>query len=496
MPWGHGTGMVPDLSSPSTGTTSSSYQHRKSPPTQASPIGTCSDTSVSDCEPPLLGEESPVPPERPWGHKGGGVSAPAHVAAFPPVPAATLADPFDPEVSMHLIVTHRNCFDGAAAAALLQLYCEANRLRYHTSPHGLQSSYIAEFGDVLEHGIATNTPVHILMFDVAPDKELVTDILALYPHVMLTCGDHHTSSQAYMAELAAMKHPRIRVTFDATCAGAELALRWIHEQVGGGCGFNPSSSSSAGPGACKPVWGGSSSSSGDGCSSSGLSTTLATAGRWRLPGVHWDTVVAGKLRSKLLDTICAADLGLHKASESMNHVDCALRMTRRPKPHVLKTLLVDPDAYGALETAGVLCARIRFNLCQPVIARGRTFALSRRALDILQAHGASGVPAPCFVYYVQTVTSLVHEVSDTILHDPACTVHMVWAWSVNEGSEKRVAVSVRRPARSTIRCDIVAELLGGAGCGGHDFAAGMAFFEEPLHTWLEPCESPTPTFYS
>ena len=328
----------------------------------------------------------------------------------------------DSEGAFHVISTHAKCFDGAAAASVLERYCAHRRLEYTTVPHVWGKSYIREFGLYFQQ----KSRVVILMFDVSPDEELV-DAVYRSPHVRLVCGDHHVGTKPYMDSLVAMKHDRIQVRFDNRISGAQLAWEWVSLQL-----------------------------SGEGLEDLGIV----------LDGPRGNA-------SRLLHAICEADLWRHKGDVVLDHVDASLRMLHTPDAPTVDRLLSSPGSFDALLRDGPVCARIRDVISRDLLQRGRTFKLHPTAVAMIRANG-SHVPDVCTVFYAQGIPHLSSEMA--FLHT---TADMVWIWSKNESSPaKRYTVAVRRGKVSELKCHIVARTLGGG--NGHAEAAGMAFDTEPL----------------
>jgi hypothetical protein len=323
----------------------------------------------------------------------------------------------------YIISTHAKCFDGAAAAAILQLYCETHRYKHSTVPHAWGRSFLKEYGPYLQ----TTQPVVILMFDVAPDQGLIEYIMA-NPHVTLICGDHHLGMQPFMQKLIQLRHPQITIRFDNTISGAQLALEWVASI----------------------------------CAVESLGMVLDTPG---CPA------------SKLLNVICKADLWQHKSVPEWDAVDAALRMMHTPDAVTIKRLLCDPGGYAMLLQAGPVCVHIRDTLSKDLLQRGKTYRLTARALGLLRAAGCM-LADDCTVFYVQGIPHLTPEMAH--LHTIS---DMIWIWSKIECTPfKKYTVSVRRGRESQLRCDVVANVLGGG--NGHAEAAGMAFEAEPLSWFL------------
>lgn len=334
--------------------------------------------------------------------------------------------PYVPQAAMttYIISTHAKCFDGAAAAALLELYCATNGLRHFNIPHVFGKSFLREFGWYLQQ----KRPVTILMFDVAPDEELVLTLMAS-EHVHLVCGDHHVGTKAMMDRLAALKSPRLSVRFDNAISGAQLAWEWIYHTLHGNMG------------------------------------TL---------GVVLDAACGG--HSKLLLAISAFDLFLHKGNPEMEAIEASLRLLFVPDADTIKGLLTTPGKYDALVRDGSLCVRIRDNISRDLLQRGRVYTLNRRAVGIVRSHGTS-IPEDCSVFYVQGIPHVSGEMA--YIHASAETcADLIWIWSkIESAPTKRFTVSVRRGRPSDLRCDVVALALGHG--NGHAGAAGMAFDVEP-----------------
>jgi hypothetical protein len=322
---------------------------------------------------------------------------------------------------MYIISTHAKCWDGAAASALLDMYCSLHGLRYVNVPHIQGKSYLREFGTYLQQ----RRPVTILMFDVTPDEELAAVILS-NPYVHLVCGDHHVGTKAMMDRLEAAACERIMVRYDESVSGAHLAWDWISMTMGGDM------------------------------------STL---------GVYLDTEC--KQYSRLLRTICAADLFQHKGHPEAEAIDSCLRLLHTPDTATLKGMLSTPGKYEELARDGVLCAQMRANMARDLLARGRTYALTRRAIELIRAVGAV-IPNDCMAHYAHGTPHVKDEMG--YLHTFA---HLVFIVSINVNSPKKWTVAIRRGRASDIRCDLVAQALGGV-IGGHAEAAGMAFDFDPI----------------
>ena len=325
-----------------------------------------------------------------------------------------------PPEPTYIISTHAKCWDGAAASALLEMYCALQGLRSVSVPHIQGKSYLREFGSYLQQ----RRPVTLLMFDVAPDEELVAIILAS-PFVTLVCGDHHVGTKHLMAQLEAAASERIMVRYDESVSGAHLAWDWI---------------------------------------------SLTLHGDMSCLGVYLDTEC--KQYSRLLRAICQADLFLHKGHAEHEAVDSCLRMLHTPDTAVVKAMLSTPGKYAELVRDGALCAQMRTHMARDLLARGRTYRMARRTIDLLRACGAA-VPDDCMVHYAHGTPHLKDEMG--YLHSIA---HMVWIISVNVNSPKKWTVAIRRGRESDLRCDLVAAALGGG--TGHAAAAGTALDFDPI----------------
>ena len=323
---------------------------------------------------------------------------------------------------LHIISTHAKCFDGAAAAVILERHCVSARMDFVTVPHVWGKSYLREFGAYLHQ----RTRVIILMFDVAPDEELVDAIFHM-PQVILVCGDHHIGQKQYLDRLSGLGHARIQVTFDNTVSGAQLAWDWVAK---------------------------------------------ARNGSMDDIGILMDG--PDSLSSRLLHVVCMADLWKHKGNPELEAVDASLRMLHNPDVPTMTRLLTSDGAYGTLLHEGPICLRIKESMSRDLLQRGKTYRLQPQAVAMIRKVGAV-MADDCTVFYVQGTPHLSSEMA--FMHNAA---DLVWIWSKIESAPfKRYTVAVRRGRDSDIRCDMVALALGGG--NGHAEAAGMAFDSEPLH---------------
>ena len=328
---------------------------------------------------------------------------------------------------LHIISTHANCFDGAAAAVILHQYCKAQRQDSVLLPHTWGHSFLRDFGQHVHRAHR----VVVLMFDVCPDQELV-DFICRTPAVSLICGDHHVGMKPFMDKVAAMGHARLRVRFDDSLSGAQLAWLWARDALGGAVDR--------------------------------LNIVLDGA---------------DGASSRLLDVVGASDMYLHKGRPDMEAVNASMRLLHRPDAASLTALLTLPGSYEELLRDGRLCSRIEGLLCSDLLKRGRAYRLQPSVLVTLRAAGVRIADAAT-VFYVQAIPQLASEMG--FLHVVA---DMVWLWSKTESARaKRYGVSIRRGRASDIRCDIVAATLGGG--NGHAEAARMAFDAEPLYMFV-PC---------
>lgn len=325
-----------------------------------------------------------------------------------------------PGSSIYIICTHAKCWDGAAAAALLEMFCTVHGLRHVTVPHIQGKSYLREFGAYLQQ----RRQVTLLMFDVAPDEELVALVMSS-TFINLVCGDHHIGTKYIMEQLEAVKSDRIMVRYDDTVSGAHLAWDWI---------------------------------------------LLAMNGDVSTLGLYLDTEC--KQSSRLLRAICAADLFLHKGHAEYEAVDACLSMLHTPDAGTVRAMLSAPGKYEELVRDGALCLCIRANIAKDLLARGRTYRMTRRAMDAARAAGAN-LPEDCMVHYAHGIPHVKAEMG--YLHDYA---HLVFIVSVNVNSPKKWTLAIRRGRASDIRCDLVAEAFGGG--KGHAAAAGTALDYDPI----------------
>jgi oligoribonuclease NrnB/cAMP/cGMP phosphodiesterase (DHH superfamily) len=322
---------------------------------------------------------------------------------------------------LYVISTHAKCFDGAAAAALLEMYCVSRGLKYVTIPHVLGKSYLREIGRYLQ----TRRSIVILMFDVSPDDELI-EVILTYPHIRIVCGDHHIGTKSKLDRLASAGDHRVSVRFDNTISGAQLAWEWIH---------------------------------------------MTIEGRMDTLGVVLDD--DDGTTSRLLKAICAADMFQHKGDKNLEAIDSVLHMMYTPDVPTLKYLLTKTDAYDELVRDGAICSRIKDNISRDLLQRGQMYRMNKRAIMMIRMAGGF-VPEDCTVFYVQGIPHPSSEMG--YLHT---TADFIWIWSKIESSpSKKFTVSVRRGKESDLRCDLVASALGEG--NGHAAAAGMAFDYEPL----------------
>ena len=334
---------------------------------------------------------------------------------------------------LHLIVTHANCFDGAACTVVLELFCKFAGLQYKIIPHVLWRPY----ADELDTYLNTDRPVRLLLFDVAPDEELIDTVLRL-PHVSMVVGDHHEGNRRSIARLierasaSESARARLQIMFDTNVAGVQLAWRWITSQMDG----------------------------------------LPPAEVCQILNIPSDATDG--MANRMLNVIAAADINVHKSIIEYVHVDAAIRMLYGPDVHSIRYLICTIGTFESLLHPGAICARIRGLQSRDMLARGRTYFLIPTVVELLNKAGAQ-LPSPCSVFYVQGTPHLTVEMAER-----QTTSDMVWVWSKNERAEtKKYVVSVRRGKPSGIRCDIIASSLCGGG-NGHASASGMAFDREPI----------------
>lgn len=323
---------------------------------------------------------------------------------------------------LYVISTHAKCYDGAAAAVILERYCLSLKLDYVMVPHVWGKSYMREFGLYL-----TQRPrVVILMFDVAPDEELIETLYRLHG-VTLVCGDHHIGQKQYLDSLKALNHTRIQIHFDNNSSGAHLAWMWVK---------------------------------------GAMSTPMSDL------GIVMDG--EGGEYSRVLHAVCMADLWRHKGDPDLEAVDASLRMLHFPDAVTMTRLLTCPGTYDTLLREGPICMRIKETMSRDLLQRGRMYRLAPQVVAMARKVGAV-VPDECTVFYVQGIPHLSSEMA--FMHT---TADLVWIWSKIESSPyKQYTVAVRRGRASDIRCDMIALALGGG--NGHAEAAGMAFDSEPFH---------------
>ena len=367
---------------------------------------------------------------------GGAATAAAAVSHPPPPPP--------PPPPWYLISTHAQCYDGHAAAVLLELYCHRIRAQYQLRFHNHYRSFMEELGEPLAR--AAGRPVHLLLFDVAPDEGLLAYVRAT-PTVCLTAGDHHEANRRVMEDLAKEAHPRIQALFSTELAGVQLAWNWV-------------------------------------------ATRLGRLGAARL-GYCLDTEVG--MGSRVLNVIARADLMAHKGDPEADAVDAAMRMREGPHYDRVKALVCEPGWYNSLLWDGPLCVRIRDAQTAALIQRGSLLELGPALAAELAAD--AGVPSPCRVFYVQGVPFLTAEMG--VAAPPEAD--MVWVWSKNEAAgDNKYAVAIRRGANCAgLRCDLVARALAPNG-GGHAAAAGVGLPHEPVKFLVEggaaaPPPPPLPT---
>jgi len=334
------------------------------------------------------------------------------------------SSPFVPSDTLYIISTHAKCFDGAAAAAILELYCTHKGYKHVNVPHILGKSFLREFGSYLQTG-----PVTLLMFDVSPDEELA-DVILSKPQLHFVCGDHHVGNKPTLGRLMHARRSNISIMYDDNKCGAQLAWEWVQQSVKDMAKLSLVV---------------------DGVAEAASSRTL----------------------SRLLDAICAFDLFVHKGNPELEAVEACLRLQHQPDTATLKAMLTTPGKYDEIVMEGALCARIMDNMAKDLLQRGRLYRLSRHAVTAVRMHGAL-IPEACSVFYVQGTLHLSSEMG--YLHSSA---DLVFIWSKNELAPKKYAVSVRRGRPSDIRCDIVVKALTQGRCTGHAAAAGMAFDTEP-----------------
>ena len=341
--------------------------------------------------------------------------------------------------TLHLVVTHANCYDGAACSVVLQLFCEYLGLPYKTVPHVLWGrTYAEELGKYISQ---PERPVRLLLFDVSPDDELVNTVLQ-QPHLSMVVGDHHEGNRGAitrMLQRAAVTEgasSRLMVIFDTAVAGVQLAWRWAAAQ---------------------------------------LSLTADIPGSLemcKMLGVPADATEG--MCNRVLNVIALADLNVHWALREHVHADAAIRMLWGHGVEKIRSLICARGAYASLQQPGELCARIRGMQARDLLARGRTYFLIPTVVEMLNKAGA-GLTVPCTVFYVQGTPHLTAEMAEQHI-----SADMVWIWSKNERAhKKKYVVSVRRGKPSSIRCDVVTSTLCGGG-NGHDGASGMAFEREPI----------------
>ena len=344
---------------------------------------------------------------------------------------------------LYLIVTHANCYDGAACAAVLELYCKAMGFPFKTVPHNLWRPYSAEIAEYLVPGVPARS-VRLLLFDVAPDTELVDAVLQ-QPHLSLVVGDHHEGNRAGVTQMIERANltddgpDRLTVMFDTTVAGVQLAWRWV-------------------------------------CAQFGFAAGAGSGDVGRLLGVPQDT--EDGMGNRVLNVIAAADLNAHTGMPDSVCVDAAIRMLHTPDVHSIKHLVCSRGMFDSLLQPGALCVRIRGQQARDLLARGRTYFLIPTIVEMLNEAGAE-LPETCAVFYVQGTPHLTAEMAER------CTkADMVWVWSKNERADKKkYVVSVRRGKPSRIRCDIIASTLSSGG-NGHAAASGMAFEREPIDIFV------------
>ena len=335
--------------------------------------------------------------------------------------------------TLHLIVTHANCFDGAACTVVLQLFCEYLRLPFKVVPHSLWRSYAEELGPYVN---TPERPVRLLLFDVAPDEELIETVLRS-THLSMVVGDHHEGNRRSISRLVERAGAldaacaRLMVMFDTSVAGVQLAFRWVCAQLG--------------------------------------LTPLDACRQLAIPADTDEGTC-----NRMLNVIAAADLNAHKAVPEFVYVDAAIRMMYGPDVTSIRHLICTRGTFESLLQPGALCLRIRGLQARDMLARGRTYFLVPTVVEMLNEAGAE-LPTPCSVFYAQGTPHLTVEMAER--HS---TSDMVWVWSKNERAhKKKYVVSVRRGKPSSIRCDIVASKLCGGG-NGHTGASGMAFDREPI----------------
>lgn len=335
--------------------------------------------------------------------------------------------PPPPGAPLYLVSTHKKCWDGAAAAAILVAFCATHGVECVDVPHAHGRSFLTELERAFD---GRNRPTTILMFDVCPDEDLVAAVLAT-PSVVLVVQDHHDGVEHILTTLASRCHPRISATYDGTVSAAWLAWRWATSRL-------PSPD----------------------CLGFHLDVSAPRCGRF----------------SRLLNAICMADLFLHRGQAELTAVDAALRLLHTPDTATVTALLRDPGAYDRLVASGHVCVRVQARIARDLILRGKTYVLNDTAmLAIAAAMGTDGPREPFTVFYVQGTYHFIGEMVAT-----GIDADMVWVWSkVEVAGSKQYTVAVRRGRPSSLPCNVVAQVLGGG--NGHRQAAGMAFDTEPLH---------------